>query len=254
MRHASPFIKFNKLVFYTSLILLLVSCWQRNDFPEDLSVSPELLEPPAQSKTESEPFKVTHNDVEYEIKTLHEYDLNCMFVSYAHHDGNYSLHRLWNDHINVADVCVVWSENANGTDLNHFKFWNGKFTCNFKTRDSGAWERFRENQISNNHLLTDDRYIRKKIEQVRIGDQIRMRGWLVNYSNDKGFTRGTSTSRDDRGNGACETIYLEDFQILQSLNNGWRTLMHLALAGIIGTSLLWILSAMRIDYRKGYSR
>ena len=169
-------------------------------------------------------------------------------VSYADHNGNYSLHRVWNDHINVADVCVVWSDNANGADLNRIKFWNGKFTCNYQTDDAGVWKRFREDRISNNHLLTDDSHLRKQIKQVRIGDQIRVRGWLVNYSNDEGFSRGTSTTRTDTGNGACETIYMKDFQILRPLDNGWRLLMNLALAGVIGSSLLWLVAVVRGDF------
>jgi len=235
----------NKLVFYASLLLLLASCWQRNEFPEDMSVAPALLKPPLQRAVGTRPFTVRNNGIDYRIEPLYEYDLHGLVVSYAHHNGNFSLHRLWNDHINVADVCVVWSENTNGADLNHIKFWNGKFTCNFQTNDAGAWERFREDQISNNHLLTDDSRIRKQIKQVRIGDQIRIRGWLVNYSNNKGFSRGTSTTREDRGNGACETIYLKEFKILQPLDNGWRALMKLALAGVIGSSLLWLFAVMR---------
>lgn len=245
MRQPHPLKTINKLVFYASLLLLVTSCWQRNDFPDDMSIMPDLLEPPVQHAVETQSFTVANNGTDYRIKPRYEYDLHGLVVSYAHHDGNYSLHRLWNDHINVADVCVVWSENANGSDLNHFKFWNGKFTCNYQTGDNGAWERFREDQISNNHLLTDDRHIRRTIKQVRIGDQVRVRGWLVNYSNDAGFSRGTSTTRDDRGNGACETIYLQDFEILQTLRNGWRKLMNFALAGVIGSSLLWLVGVGR---------
>ena len=245
MHHSHPLKSINKLVFYASLILLETSCWPRNDFPEDMSIPPALLEPPLQQIAETPPFTVTDNETDYLIEPRYEYDLHGLVVSYAHHNGNYSLHRLWNDHINVADVCVVWSENANPADLNNISFWNGKFTCNFQTDDAGTWERFRENQISNNHLLTDDHRIRKTIKRLRIGDQIRMRGWLVNYSNDAGFSRGTSTTRDDRGNGACETIYLESFEILQTLDSGWRTLMSIALAGIIGSSLLWLVAVMR---------
>jgi len=245
MHQSHPLKTINKLVFYASLILLLTSCWQRNDFPEDMSITPALLEPPVQSAISTQPFTVSNNGADYRIEPRYEYDLHGLVVSYAHHNGNYSLHRLWNDHINVADVCVVWSENANGSDLNNIEFWNGKFTCNFQTDDAGTWERFRENRISNNHLLTDDSRIRKTIKQVRIGDQIRVRGWLVNYSNDAGFSRGTSTTRDDTGNGACETIYLKQFEILQPLDNGWRTLMNLALAGVIGSSLIWLVAVIR---------
>jgi len=245
MHQSNPLKSLNKLVFYASLLLLLASCWQRNEFPGDMSVAPALLVPPLQRTVSTQPFTVANNGTDYRIEPRYQYDLHGLVVSYAHHNGNYSLHRLWNDHINVADVCVVWSENANGSDLNRIKFWNGKFTCNFKTDDAGVWERFRQDQISNNHLLTDDSRMRKQIKQVRIGDQVRISGWLVNYSNDAGFSRSTSTTRSDSGNGACETIYLKKFEILQSLDNGWRTLLKLALADVIGSSLLWLVGVMR---------
>jgi len=44
-----------------------------------------------------------------------------------------------------------------------------------------------------------------------------------------GFQRGSSTSRTDRGNGACETIYLDDFRFVRAANSGWRTLYTLCL-------------------------
>ena len=245
MHQTHPLKTLNKLVFYASLILLVTSCWQRNEFPADMSIEPALLKPPLQGTVSKQPFTVVNNGIDYHVVPRYQYDLHGLVVSYAHHNGNYSLHRLWDDHINVADLCVVWSENANSTGLNNFKFWNGKFTCNWQTEDDAAWKRFRENQISNNHLVTDDKHIRKLVKQVRIGDQVRIRGWLVDYSHDAGYSRGTSTSRDDRGNGACETIYLKHFEILQPLENGWRTWMKFALAGVIGSSMIWLIAVIR---------
>lgn len=166
-------------------------------------------------------------------------------VSYRHHDGNYGLHRLWNDHLNVSDVCVLWGSNVEAVDLNAFHFWNGQFTCNFETRSSDAWSRFDQNRISNNHLLTEDRTLRKRIESVKIGDQIRIRGWLSNYRNASGFFRGTSTIRGDTGNGACETIYVRRFEILQVMYTPWRTALSLSLFGLFGSSLAWIVAVVR---------
>jgi hypothetical protein len=192
---------------------------------------PRLAQPPGQWPVEEPAFRVDSEGITYTIEPKHGYDLHGMVVSYAHHDGNYSLHRLWSDHLNVADVCVVWGENAGDLDLNRFDFWNGKFTCNFQTHDAAAWKRFRENQISNNHLLAVDDRVRDAIREVRVGDTVRIRGWLAEYSNDRGFRRGTSTTREDRGNGACETLYVKDFTILDSMQNGWRTLLQLSLLG-----------------------
>ncbi len=235
----------NTLIFYTALALFLVSCWNRNNFPQAISLNEAAQGPPLQTATDAAPFSVTTNDTDYLIEPRYRYDLHGVVVSYGHHDGNYSLHRLWNDHLNVADICIVWGDNANGVDLNRFSFRNGKFTCNYSTSDPVAWERFREDQISNNHLLTEDEGLRARIGDVRIGDQVRVRGWLASYSNDDGFKRGTSTTRDDSGNGACETLYVEDFRILQSLDNGWRRLMGLSGFIVLCSGLLWLVAVMR---------
>ena len=233
------------IIFYTALVLFVTSCWQRNDFPEAMPLTDGVDRAPLQTAVSADPFTVTNNDVEYRIKPRYQYDLRGVVVSYAHHDGNYSLHRLWNDHINVTDVCVVWGDNAEEIDLNDFKFRNGKFTCNYSTHEQVAWEQFREDQISNNHLLTENKRLRRKIDNIRIGDQVRIRGWLAAYSNNKGFERGTSTTRDDTGNGACETVYVKDFQVLQSMSNRWRTLMNISAISLVFSGMFWLVAVMR---------
>ena len=235
----------NSFVFYTSLVLMLASCWQRNQFPDAMPLDPGILAPPGQWQVDEPVFNVNNNGIEYTIEPLYRYDLKGMVVSYEHHDGNYSLHRLWNDHLNLADVCIVWGDNVHGPDLNVFDFWNGEFTCNYKTRDAAAWERFREDQISNNHLLADNPRVRKAIARVRVGDQVHIRGWLAGYSNARGFSRGTSTTRDDRGNGACETLYVKQFTILRTMQNGWRTLLNVSLVGVVASALFWLIAVMR---------
>jgi len=245
MTRLRQFRRSNSLVFYSCCLLLLVSCWHRNDFPVAMPVLSGSLQDPQQRPVDEAAFSIARHGVTYRVEPRYEYELQGLVVSYALHNPRYSLHRLWNDSLNVADLCIVWRDNARSPDLNRFKFWNGEFTCNFSTRDAAAWERFRTDQISNNHLLADNDYQRRQIGRVRIGDQIRVRGWLANYSNDQGFSRGTSITRDDRGNGACETILVQQFTVLDSMENGWRTLMAFSLAGVIASSLIWLVAVMR---------
>ena len=144
----------------------------------------------------------------------YEYELYGMIVSYRHHDGNSRMHRRAGDHLNMLDVCVVWGETAASRHLHKIDFWNGIFTCNVKTRDQQAWDSFDMYQLSNNHLISDQEHIRDRVTGIRIGDQIRVRGWLSSYTGPAG-TRGTSTTRRDTGDGACETIYVDQFDIRQ---------------------------------------
>jgi len=139
---------------------------------------------------------------------------------------------------------VVWGANAQGLNLSAFEFTNGQFTCFFRTEDHAAWQQFNPNAISNNHLLVDDPYLRDQIDRVRVGDQIRIRGQLANYGHDGGFQRGTSTTRADTGNGACETIYVRDFRILASMDNTWRSVFTLAWIAMALAGVGWLFGVL----------
>jgi hypothetical protein len=243
-----------RALFLLSISLMSISCWQRDDLVPDMAILPELGIAPVQDPAHTEAFEVQLNDVVYQVEPQYDYDLHGLVVSYRHHDGDRMLHRRWNDHLNVADLCVVWGANAAQLDLNEFEFRNGQFTCFFKTRDQAAWRAFEKAGLSNNHLLTEDPYLRHMIERVRIGDQIRIRGWLASYGNEYGFSRGTSTTRTDTGNGACETIYVRDFAILASMENGWRTVFDGSALLAVTLGLLWTVGVMggRFEHRSEY--
>jgi hypothetical protein len=224
---------FLKVVFLACLALLPLSCWLADDLDADLEVLPSLSVEPRQTATRATPFTVAQGGVEYRIEPLHDYALEGMVVSVRHHDGDRMLHKLWNDHLNVADLCVVWGSNTDVSRLREFEFWSGQFTCFFRTRNDEAWGLFRPDQLSNNHLITADGNLRQVIDDVRIGDQVRLRGQLARYGTASGFARGTSVTRDDTGNGACETIYVTDFQIMRSMDTLWRSLEPLSWFGLL---------------------
>ncbi|MEZ0151649.1 MAG: hypothetical protein AB9Q18_05060 [Candidatus Reddybacter sp.] len=202
----------------------------------------ELENPPLQTAINHAPFNVEVNAVNYQVQPLYDCALYGLVVSYAQHDGDTMLHKLWNDHLNTTDVCVVWSNSAFDLDLNDYSFWNGQFTCNIKTSDSAAWARFDMNQLPNNHLLSNDKAIRNKIKNISVGDQIYIKGWLSEYASEGGGKRDTSITREDTGNGACETIFITEFEILRASQNLWRKLMYLSLFLFLGTIAYHLLS------------
>jgi hypothetical protein len=222
-----------KTVIAVSFFLLIIAIWNRNNLHSELKLHPQLQQAPLQSAVLLNPFEASVNDQTYEVAPLYDYELYGLVVSYKLHDGNYGLHRRWGDHLNVADVCVVWQETAFSKHLNKIDVWNGEFTCNFKTHSDVAWANFRTNQISNNHLISADNYIRRQISKVSIGDQIKVTGWLSNYGQGNHPKRSTSTTRDDTGNGACETIYVNDFRILSHNTSPWRIVMYMTLLVLV---------------------
>ena len=224
----------NNVLIIASFIWLLVSFWNRNDLPKNIDFVPALDDEPQQTATSKRPFDVVFNEVNYTIEPEYAYDITGMVVSYRHHnEDNSRMHALANDHLNMLDVCVVWGDNPANERLDRISFWNGLFTCNFKTRDQQAWDAFKLDQISNNHLLSDDEFIRRQAKKIRIGDQIRVRGYLASYVSEGGSRRGTSTTRTDTGDGACETIYIDVFDIIEPATSYWRLSMWASLALLV---------------------
>lgn len=233
----------NNFLIVASFGWLLLSFWNRNEIPGNIDYVPGVLTEPVQSRTSSGAFDLTFNAVNYLIEPEYDYDITGMVVSFRHHDDNSRMHRLANDHLNMLDVCVVWGDNTTTAQLDKLEFWNGIFTCNVQTRDQVAWDSFNMNQLSNNHLISADENIRDRVKDIRIGDQVRIRGQLAGYSSGAG-KRGTSTTRTDTGDGACETILVERFDIVQAATSFWRISMYV--------SLLILLSALALHFKRPY--
>lgn len=221
--------KVTNVIVVLSFAWFLVSFWNRNEIPGSIDYVAAIANEPRQTQTTRRTFDASWDGVDYQIEPEYDYDLTGMIVSFRHHDNNSRMHRLADDHLNMLDVCVVWGNNTTGAQLDKIDFWNGIFTCNVKTRDQEAWDSFDMNELSNNHLISDDEDIRDRVRDVKVGDQIRVQGVLAGYESPGGL-RGTSTTRTDTGDGACETIYVDRFEIVRPATSLWRISMYTALA------------------------
>lgn len=221
-------------------MLLLVSFLKRNDFTDEMQVLPQLSQEPLQSPVDTSPFTTVYNEESFKIIPKYEYEIFGLVVSYRVHDSEHGqmLHALSKDHLNIADFCVVWGDSANADILREFDFSSAQFTCRYSTKSNQAWQSFNHDQLSNNHLLATDDDIRDTISDIKIGDQIKIKGWLSHYIGPMGYERGTSTTRTDTGNGACETIYVNDIEILSPMNSLWRSLMSFSFGALLIS--LWL--------------
>jgi hypothetical protein len=229
-----------RLLFLLSAVVSAVSFFQRRALPPPRLIAEDLLQDPVQVEQEiPPPFEVVRKGVRYVVHPRFSYELWGLVVS--EHDSRAFTdlsHKRWNDNLNVKDICVIWGRNVETGVYLKMKFRNRDFTCFYSYSDAATGAAFDANAMSNNHLLAGDDATARAVRKVRRGDQIHVRGWLSSYGQPATqFQRGTSTSRTDRGNGACETIYVEEFEILRRGNSGWRLAFQASLAGVAASAL-----------------
>jgi hypothetical protein len=215
----------SKWAVIISILLLLLSLVYKDRLPDPDHYESRGLVDPVQESTFRSPVWVEAEGERYRIKPLYEYTLEGVVVSYHDADsfGDIWHHDRWKDFLNVRDLCVIWGANVSQGVYQNMSFDNDSWTCWAYWSDSETGTSFQANQISNNHLLVSDDYIKAELMSAEPGDHIRISGQLASYENPaNNFKRGSSTRRDDTGNGACETIYVERFEIVAKANSRWR--------------------------------
>jgi len=237
--HSPGLRKLARFVLPAAAVALVTSFFLRYRLPDKGLILEPLLQNPVQTKDGvPEPFEVTREGVTYTVTPLFGYELWGLVVSY-HHSASFIdiSHRQWKDFINTKDVCVLWGRNVETGVYKRMSFRNRDFTCYYRYPDEATRRLFSENALSNNHILPADPLVADAVIKARTGDQVHFKGWLVSYGiQGAPYARRSSIARTDRGNGACEVVYVTEFEVLREANAAWRTLFKVSLV-LIGLSL-----------------
>ncbi len=112
-----------------------------------------------------------------------------------------------------VDLALGWgamsdSRHLAGIDIsqgNRFYFWRAK------TPPLPPEEIARHS--ANMHLIPRDGAMRKRLLGVRPGELVSFEGQLVEVAAPDGWRWRSSLSREDTGNGACELVWMERFEV-----------------------------------------
>jgi hypothetical protein len=232
----------SQLLLLAGLLAILAGWWFGDSLPSVEHIDSSVTQEPEQTATRVAPFAVSVGDIEYRIKPVFDYEIDGLIVS-EHDSASWHdiVHADWNDRINVVDLCMVWGVNAAEGAYRRMEFSSGQFVCYWRTQTMADARADYVRALSNNHLLTADPRIAKRLRDLHIGDQVRIRGQLVEYSHDHGFAfhRGTSTTRDDTGDGACETIFVRDLTVIRRGSAWPRMLTWLGVALLLAGVVAW---------------
>ena len=225
-----------------SLLVMIATYFTKDTLPTAEYYGNTLIKEPIQNKSSKKPFKIEANQEQYRITPKYQYSLEGVVVSTHNADAFLDMahHEEWRDFINIRDLCIIWGDNVKSGVYKDMQFENGNWTCWYSWPNANVRQRFHNNELSNNHLLAEEESVKRAIMEAQPGDHIHIEGMLVNYTNPaNGFKRGTSITRTDTGQGACETIYVEKFDIIKKANTLKRNLFDIA-------KFLFILSTLAL--------
>jgi len=213
-----------RVLLLSGVLCLALGSWRREALPAPAALDARLLVEPLQAAVHRPPFRTRVEGIDYLIEPRDTYDISGLVVSLHDADTWWDrVHRAWDDHLNLVDLCVIWGRNASSGIYRDLRFTNDETTCRMSSAAGADWQSFDNAQASNNHLITDQPAVARLLRDIRVGDQVRVRGLLVDYTtlrDGKPFAqRTTSESRTDE---ACEVIYVATVQTLGTRASGFR--------------------------------
>ncbi len=236
------------VLFVSSVIGAVYLSFRDVALPDASAINDSIkLGEPLQSPTDRAVFTTVIRGYTYTLTPRASYDISGLVVSQHSGDAFLNIYHKA-DPGNIEDVCVVWGETITNGSYRKARYKSEEFSC-FYSWSGRLVPPFNPEKFANNHLIPADASLAEQIRAIRIGDQIQMRGFLVDYAVTKDgravFTRKTSLTRTDTGNGACEILYVTDLWVIRAGNHfeadatryAWRT--SLGLLAALGA--VWVL-------------
>lgn len=214
--------KLLQIALCATALAWLWAWWQTRQLPGRATLLPQLSAPPRQQPTSAPEFTFTHRGTDYVVQPVASYELHGLVVTHNDTTGFGDLTHD-EDSVDTKDLCVIWGANLADDDYLRVTYESSPTWCWYSYRGDDI--RFDTTAIANNHLVTDRDHLRAALAGVHVGDQVRVKGLLVNYRDRRypGAWRSTSTRRDDSGGGACEVVFFEELEVLRPhATPAWR--------------------------------
>jgi hypothetical protein len=112
-----------------------------------------------------------------------------------------------------VDLALGWGPMSDTATLEHFRITQGARFYTLYPRDGAIDLDVALRHSANMHLVPADAAVLGRLQSVRAGHVVTLRGLLVDASRPDGYTWRTSLRRDDTGAGACELFLVESVAV-----------------------------------------
>jgi hypothetical protein len=185
--------------------LLLILLWINTS--GEISHGPGIVAPDAPVQTTSSlssPFEFKG----YQITPLATFDVHARVLS----KKNYSWGREAD--LSPVDLALGWGPMSDETNLNQIRIRQSNRFYFWKVDRFPIPRNEIEHNSANMHFIPANKHVEKELKKVRKGDIIAFSGYLIRADGNDGWRWISSLTRTDTGNGACEVIFVNSFEIV----------------------------------------
>lgn len=143
---------------------------------------------------------------DYQLTPLAEFEVEARVLSVERYrtDGG--------ARVSPIDFALGWGPMSDSAVLEHFRIrQGGRFFSIYPDAQAIDLKTAMLN-ASNMHLIPADGAMRERLQRVKQGNIVLLRGQLVSVTGPNNFSWTSSLSRSDTGNGACELFYVESLE------------------------------------------
>ena len=194
----------------------------------EYDLSKDLIPDPVQTKIEKDSFMIQKFGVDIKITKLASYDITGKVEAIKDYSSNFFSNFLnfeaenMTNYISPRDLTLSWGPIALDENSNSIKadqnYLNSERVVWYTYTDSlkkKYGEEYILSHISNNHVVTLNRDLKRELLKIKQADIVRIKGYLIEVNCSNGINWGPSSLlRDDHGFHSCEILYAEDIVIL----------------------------------------
>ncbi len=189
------------------LALCLIGWWQSQPAKVNLPAGAKAPKPPVQT-TLKNAQKFYLNDYQLEPLALFELDAKVLSKKRYRTDRGAQLAPY--------DLALGWGVMSDQSVVDSLSIRQTNRWYMYRTKGN-TWLYPMEvigQSSANMHMVPIDNAMQRHLDKIRVGSIVRITGKLVAITHSDGFRWKSSLTRDDRGGGACELIYLESLTVL----------------------------------------
>jgi len=188
---------------------MIFVAWKLTQTSEQLTLNPgiKVSEAPVQQTiSEIKPFVFKH----HLISPLASFTLQAKVLA----KENYYLGP--ESTLSPVDLALGWGQMSDQSIIDKIQFSQSGRWYRWSVQAFPIPKRAIETQSANMHMIPSADWIESKLQQVKQGQIIALTGYLVRADADEsGWYWQSSLTRDDVGAGACELVYITDFEIIE---------------------------------------